>query len=217
MRAIPMTIPPTIPTVARPTARSAPSLKPRSSMTPRIPAAVPCPPSKAISIRAPVMGEAAKTGTSTRAARSRPTTYWPEPSATPRESWGPASCTARLGVGSSWPRNMVAKMTLISRPGRAPQVVSMASVKRPLSPQGPENRPSTWGPSRSSRTPATMELGRKRVCTQPTLTRMILPMRRATPRMRRAKPTACGDMVLPLFSLVRPCTCNHRDCNTTYF
>ena len=79
-------MPLTRPTVAMPTARSAPSLNPSLVITSRMPAAVPWPPSKPISINPPVIGDDPKNGTIIRAASSRPTTYCEDANAVPNAS-----------------------------------------------------------------------------------------------------------------------------------
>lgn len=203
MRRIPSTTPATIPTVATPTARSAPVANPSSSNTGRMPAAVPCPPSKPISMRAPTIGSAANRGTRTSAASRSPTTYCPDPKATPRASCGPTSAAARFGVGSSWPRNIVANTTEMSRPGRTRQVSRIQVVNTPASLKPPPTSwPRTCGPRSRIRAPPMIELGRKSRWTHPTRTRITFPIRRNAPRTSNENPTWFADSDLP-FRLVQ--------------
>ena len=80
---VPTMIPETIPTVARPSARSAPSGKSNSTRVSAIPPAVPWPPSNPISMRAAAMGLASNNGMRMISVTRMPTTYWPQASACP--------------------------------------------------------------------------------------------------------------------------------------
>ena len=106
-----------------------------------MPAAVPCPPSKPISNNAPTIGSALNSGTKRITVNNRAIMYWPDPKAIPKDSCGPASAAARLGLGSSLPRNKVANTMLIKMPGRVAQTDNMSAVNSPLS--GPPILPNT--------------------------------------------------------------------------
>src|SRR5699024_10781703 len=141
-----------------------PPSKPSSSITGAIPAAVPCPPSNPISIRAPNIGVTLNSGTSTATTSNMPTTYWPAAKVTPSDNWGPKSLTPRFGEGSLVPRNSPATTTLMRSSGNAPQTSKTPAPKIPPSssasdPNQATIRTSTCGPKNNAKNPEIIERG----------------------------------------------------------
>src|SRR5699024_5569451 len=193
----PIITPERIPTVAIANAKSPPPSKPSSSITGAIPAAVPWPPSKPISMRAPNIGVTLNSGTSTATTNNMPITYWPAAKVTPSDSWGPKSLTARFGEGSSVPRNNPANTTLINSPGSSPHTSRTLAPKIPPSDSASEpnqdtTRPSIWGPRNSPTNPAIIDTGRNSFCTVLLRARMYMPISARTPSRRIARLTVDG-------------------------
>src|SRR5699024_4110346 len=117
IKIITATTPDNNPTVANPRAKSYPSEKPNFSNVPAIPAAVPCPPSKAISIKAPAIGGKPKNEFKINTQTNSPPTYCPNPIVQPKESWGAANPQILDRLGNVLPRKRVANTTLIIKSG----------------------------------------------------------------------------------------------------
>src|SRR5699024_6248438 len=117
IKIIPTITPDNKPTVANPIERSYPSAKSIFSKVSPIPAAVPWPPSKAISIKAPDIDGIPKKGAKINAARPTPTTYCPHPIVHPNDNCGPANRQIFLRPGMVEPRKREANTTLIINPG----------------------------------------------------------------------------------------------------
>lgn len=192
-------MPPTIPTVAMPSARSAPSAKPTASKVSPSPPAVPWPPSKPISISAPAKGSMPNSGVSTSIVSKIPTAYWPAPMVTPSDSCGPPRCQIVRGPGIRWPRNSVANTTLINSPGSSSHTDRIDSPNSPpastaSSPAtAPTTAPSTCGPNSRARKPARIEAGKKSRCGTPQRVRTSLATSSRTPsRWSTAGSPRCG-------------------------
>ena len=82
-----------------------------------MPPTVPCPPSKPISSRLPNAGGTPKKRAKRNPASPSPTTYCPQAINCPTVSCGNAKRTMSPSFGTAAPRKIVAKMTLMRKPG----------------------------------------------------------------------------------------------------
>ena len=162
---VPMIIPETSPTVAKVKDKSAASGKPNSAKVSAIPADVPCPPSKATSIKEAAMAGNLKIGVNTVIPSIKPMTYCPHPKICPKAACGAACRQIVRQPGIICPRNKVANTILMKIPGDFDHTVKIASGKIPFT----RGRllpivvliiaPKALGPNNKAIAPATTELG----------------------------------------------------------
>src|SRR5262245_4682538 len=151
-----MTIPVTMPIVARPRPTGSRSATPYSTRIGVRPASVPCPPANDISMSAPALSVKPNTGPSTSSARMPPTANCPADMMPAMITCEPEIPQIALSGGNRSPSSNAAHMTLMSRPGRTLHTANVVSEKRPFP---PSRRPRPSGPRPSMMNPPMTAVG----------------------------------------------------------